>query len=115
MQSKMISIITNFFSINLEIIKPFKVVGENRNDDREKISVIVSRSASSTGSKRIDVKEEANDGIQEDDNNGIDQGIENGDDNVSNDYDTDVPITNLGVNNSSNTQSIASNLQGIAT
>lgn len=34
---------------------------------------------------------------------------------VSNDYDTDIPITNLGVNNPSNTQSISSSLQGIAT
>ena len=111
----MILKLTKNFPINLEIIKPFKVVGDNRNDDREKISGIVSRSASSAGSKRIDVKEEVNDGVQEEDNNGIDQGADNGDDHVSNDYDTDVPITNLGVNNSSNTQSIASNLQGIAT
>ena len=37
------------------------------------------------------------------------------DDPASNDYDADIPITNIGVTNSSNTQSIASNLQGIAT
>ena len=51
---------------------------------------------------------------EDEDQSDKEQEEEKGEEIVSNDYDTDTPITNLGVNNPSNTQSISSNLQGIA-
>ena len=62
----------------------------------------ISRSGSSIRSKRLDdVEEDVDDGEQDTKDDESKQEGEN----ISNVYDTDVPITNLGVNNSSNTGS----------
>ena len=90
----------------------FSSEDENDEKETENEKMNISRGGSSIRSKRLnDVEEDADDGEQDtkDDESNKEE------ENISNDYDTDVPITNLGVNNSSNTQSIASNLQGIAT
>ena len=90
----------------------FSTEKESDKQETEEENINISRSGSSIRSKRLnDAEEDADDGEQDTKDDESKQEGEN----ISNDYDTDVPITNLGVNNSSNTQSIASNLQGIAT
>ena len=85
---------------------------ENDKQETDEETMNISRSGSSIRSKRLnDAEEDADNGEQDTKDDESKQEGEN----ISNDYDTDVPITNLGVNKSSNTQSIASNLQGIAT
>ena len=81
----------------------------NEQQDKEDQNVNVSRAGSSIHSKRLEEDGEGGEGGEEDANEEANEEEENS----SNNYDTDVPITNLGV--ASNTQSIASSLQGIAT
>ena len=75
-------------------------------------SVNISRGGSSIHSKRLDDIEA--DGGDDDEDAKYDVNEEE-EEKRSNNYDTDVPITNLGMNSQSTTQSIASSLQGIAT
>ena len=74
-------------------------------------SVNISRGGSSIHSKRLDDIEADGD----DDEDAKDDDNEEEEEKRSNNYDTDVPITNLGMHNQSTTESIASSLQGIAT
>ena len=81
-------------------------------EKQENGSVNVSRGGSSIRSKRLD-DVEADGG--NDDEDAKDDVNEEEEEKRSNNYDTDVPITNLGMHNQSTTQSIASSLKGIAT
>ena len=93
----------------------FFVVDENDKQETTEENLNNSTGGRSNESQGHD-SNHTNNGYEQDENQSDKEPEEEkGEENVSNDYDTDIPITNLGVNNPSNTQSISSNLQGIAT
>ena len=76
---------------------------------------IPSRCRSGNGSKGRNEEVLKEQGEHQDNQNGKEPAMHEDDEgDISDDYDADIPITNLGVT-ASNSQSVASNLQGVAT
>ena len=93
----------------------FYIVGDDNNEEPPEKDDVRSRIVSSAGSQPGEEPNETKEDDQQGEHENTEEEAIDEDDPASNDYDADIPITNIGVTNSSNTQSIASNLQGIAT